>query len=159
MTKCWLVIVGIGCLGVSDGPESQTSRALQEIPWPTKWEGLVVGVVGNTGESAAEVSFVSAKEVDFALARRDVILHYHMCYELDPGSYPQAIDLTSVADQSSPIRGIYRLDGNVLRLCLTGGVRPSGFEKGKVGSWCWRLVLKQGRAQGGRPASEGGIGD
>ena len=56
-------------------------------------------------------------------------------YTLDPKKEPAEVDLTSAPPAAGTWKGIYRLDGDTLTVCVTtsSSARPTSFE-GKAGS-------------------------
>jgi uncharacterized protein (TIGR03067 family) len=79
-------------------------------------------------------------------------------FTLDAGRSPGRIELTGYADQQEkPVRGVYRLNGDKLLICLNdadpGGAAPAGFES-TPGSGFLLMELKRAPA-GQAPAPQG----
>jgi uncharacterized protein (TIGR03067 family) len=71
---------------------------------------------------------------------------YEATFKLDPDKKPKEIDVTArTGKQQMTFRGIYRLDGDELTLCLSSvpnGERPAGFTL-KDGDKAGTIVLKR----------------
>lgn len=67
-------------------------------------------------------------------------------YVLDPGKKPATIDMTAADDKKEVVKGIYALEGDTLKICMTDGPdkesRPTEFSA-KKGSRYLLVVLKR----------------
>ena len=125
--------------GPKDGEELRGEWTLVRHVRP---DGTVVRHDGAIGNSHFVLRFAGAKvvqEYDFG----DPSLEVTWAAALDPAAAPRGIDLTGADASSAAVaaevrgkvwRGVYRVDGDRLTLCLAeldAKARPAGFEPGR----------------------------
>jgi uncharacterized protein (TIGR03067 family) len=132
------VLFGEPTGGDKDG---KSDKDLLQGPWR-----VVSAEVSGKKASADELKELQKDPMVFRGDR--LIGRYEADYKLDPTKSPKEIDVTPATTpgtQKMTFRGIYRLDGDELTLCLgsvPNGDRPTGFTL-KDGAKAGVIVLKR----------------
>src|SRR5262249_19256357 len=125
MRKLLLVVAAFGSLAAADNSERDSSRVVQEIPWPSEWTGLMIQGEGADEMEECKLEFLSADKVKGTSERHEETIYYR----LDPKAVPTRIDLREEADSDGYGFGIYSIEADILRLCFSRNPesRPSEF--------------------------------
>jgi uncharacterized protein (TIGR03067 family) len=125
-------------------PKQKTDLELIQGTW------TIVGLEAG-GKAAADkhyrgntFTFARVKGADTATLRERAFEPIEFAYKLDPAATPKAIDLTLPA-RGVTFRGIYKLDGNDLTICISnGGPQPTEFTT-RGGGDTETFTLKRGQ--------------
>jgi uncharacterized protein (TIGR03067 family) len=142
MRKMLLVVAAVSSLAAADNSEKDTSRAIQEIPWPSEWTGFAI-----------EKDSMEVKECTFEFLNAGALKITHDnesesgFYRLDLEAVPPRIDLRQDVESEPDIFGIYGLGNDTLKICVSRDAesRPSEFntQDSKGGEVLVRLKRKR----------------
>jgi uncharacterized protein (TIGR03067 family) len=143
MKKCAGMLLTIGFVMAAESPKEDTTTKDQERLQGT-WKVVAIEVNGKkfaAKEIEKEIGefkwVITADKITWTDAKKNEFL-----YKLDGSKEPKQIDLTFPERKTETTEGIYKLDGDNLKICIGKTARPTDFTA-KADSRHYLYVLKR----------------
>jgi uncharacterized protein (TIGR03067 family) len=138
--RAWILLT-IGFVMAAETPKENATKKDQERLQGT-WKVVAVEVNGKKADAKEIEKFkwiITADKITWSYGRNP---DPDFLYKLDSSREPKRIDLTFPERKTETTEGIYKLDGDDLKVCIGKTERPTDFTA-KAGSRHYLYVLKR----------------